>query len=353
MMNAEVVVHQGKDFVLDATVTAQDGEATVVIGPNGAGKTTLLRAVAGLEPLVRGRITIGDRVVDDVKAGIRVGPGARRVGFVFQDYRLFPHLSATENVAFGLRARGGSRVLARRRASALLREMGLRAVAESRPATLSGGEAQRVALARALATEPALLLLDEPLAALDAGSRDEMRSLLRRQIRLFPGPTVLITHDPLEALTLGDHLVVLEGGRVVQSGPAADLVRRPATPYVARIVGLNFWRGTLSAGVFAVDGGGEIVCTAGDLSGPAIAVLRPSAVTLYDVEPVRSSARNLLSGSVASVEAAGERSRVVVASTPPLVAEISMASLTDLRIEPGQRVWASVKATDVETYPAV
>jgi molybdate transport system ATP-binding protein len=225
----------GFTLALDLAVAA--GEVVAVVGPNGAGKTTLLRALAGLAPLDAGRVTLGDRVLDDAVAGVRITPQDRRVGVVFQDLRLLPHLRARDDVAFGLRARGVPRAEARIRAGEWLARVGLTGREDARPAQLSSGQAQRVALARALASGPDLLLLDEPLAAVDVAARDGLRGLLRTHLAAFVGPTLLVTHEPAEAVALGDRVVVLEGGTVVQEGTPAEVAAAPASFWVARMLG--------------------------------------------------------------------------------------------------------------------
>src|SRR5262245_16350226 len=197
-------------FTLDVELAIAPGQTVAVVGPNGAGKTTLLRALAGLRGLSAGRIELDGTVYDDPDARIYVPPEARPVGVMFQDNLLFPHLTALENVAFGLRARGLSRREARQRAADWLQRVGLDGRTRARPRELSGGQAQRVALARALASDPAMLLLDEPLAALDATTRNEVRRDLRRHLTTFRGVRVLITHDPIDAAVLADHMVVLD-----------------------------------------------------------------------------------------------------------------------------------------------
>ena len=258
MLRAEVDVRL-PDLHLQLDLRVDDGEVVALLGPNGAGKTTALRAIAGLRPLDAGRIELDGRVLDEPAAGTFVPPEQRSVGVVFQDHLLFPHLTALENVAFGLRARGVRRREARAAAQAWLDRMGLADVAGARPRTLSGGEAQRVALARALAVEPRLLLLDEPLAALDAGTRVRVRADLRRHLAAFPGGRLLVTHDPLDAIVLADRLVILERGRVTQTGTPAEVTARPASRYVAQLVGINLLFGT-AAGERTVrlDTGGEL-----------------------------------------------------------------------------------------------
>ncbi len=241
-MRADLRVERQR-FRLDIAVTAEPGEVVALLGPNGAGKTTALRALAGLAPLTGGRITVADQIWDDPPA-VFVPAEHRRVGVVFQDYLLFQHLSALENVAFGLRARGMRRARARAQAADWLHRVGLRDHTHATPRELSGGQAQRVALARALATDPQLLLLDEPLAALDASTRLQVRADLAHHLSDYSGHTVLVTHDPLDAMVLADRLVILEDGAIVQQGPPADIARRPRSDYVANLVGLNLFRGT-------------------------------------------------------------------------------------------------------------
>ncbi|WP_448006383.1 ABC transporter ATP-binding protein [Agromyces bauzanensis] len=215
---------------IGAAFDVAPGHPLAVIGPNGAGKSTVLAAIAGLVPLESGGVSIGDRTVDALP------PEARRIGVVFQDYVLFPHLSVRDNIGFAARMRGGSRATARAAAEPWLERYGLTALAERFPAELSGGQAQRVALARALAAEPEVLLLDEPMSALDVEVRAEMRTELATHVREFGGATVLVTHSPADAAALADSVLVLEAGRVTQRGTLAELRAAPATPYVERML---------------------------------------------------------------------------------------------------------------------
>ncbi len=349
-LSADVRVERGT-FVLDARVDAAAGEVLAVLGPNGAGKSTLLRVLAGLVPLDAGRVTLDGEVLDEPDQRVRRPPQERHVGVVFQDYRLFPHLSARENVAFGLRSTGTPRAAARRAADGWLDRLGVADLAARRPAEMSGGQAQRVALARALCPGPRLLLLDEPLAALDVGTRSEVRGQLRQELASFAGPTLLVTHDPLEAMALADRLLVLESGRVVQQGSAADVARRPATPYVARLVGLNLFRGVAAAGVVALDGGGRLVTGDRGLDGPVLAVVRPSSVLLHTEEPGRSSARNVWRGRLTALESLGDRVRATVTGPPAVLADVTTQAVAELRLAAGDEVWVSLKATDVDTHP--
>jgi molybdate transport system ATP-binding protein len=350
-LRAAVQVARGS-FVLDADVSVDDGETLAVLGPNGSGKSTLLAAIAGLLPPDRGHIDIAGRVVADPGAGVLVPAEQRAVGLVFQDHLLFPNLTARDNVAFGLRARGVAKPQARRRADEWLDRLGVAHRAAARPRSLSGGEAQRVALARALAIEPAVLLLDEPLSALDVETRDRVRGELRTHLAGFAGPRVVVTHDPVEAMVLADRVVVLEAGRVSHEGTAAELTRHPRTPYVARLVGLNLYRGTGSGTTLSIDGGGQIVAAVEEpVHGPAAATIRPQAVSLHLRRP-EGTPRNVWPGQVAGVDATGERVRVEVQGAPPVVAEITPAALADLRLATGDDVWVSVKATDVHLEQA-
>ncbi|MBD0292241.1 MAG: ABC transporter ATP-binding protein [Jiangellaceae bacterium] len=348
-LSAHLCLHRD-GFSLDVALSAVPGEILVMLGPNGAGKSTVLALLAGLLRLDAGRITRDGEVIADPAAGVHQPPQHRHVGLVVQDYLLFPHLSALENVAFGLRARGVRRAAARAAAAGWLARMGVRQLAGRRPGQLSGGQAQRVALARALAAQPRLLLLDEPLAALDAGARPAVRADLRRHLGEYGGYTVLVTHDPLEALVIAHQIVVLEHGRVVQQGRPAELARHPRTDYVARLVGLNLIRG-LAAGRTATVAADASVALAHDASGPVHVAFPPSAVTLSLRRP-ESSARNAWPGRIADVERHGDLVRVTVDGTVPVRADVTPLAVTELSLRPGVPVWASVKATEIRVYPA-
>ncbi|NJP95680.1 ABC transporter ATP-binding protein [Nonomuraea sp. FMUSA5-5] len=330
-------------FTLDLTLGVRAGEVVALLGPNGAGKTTALRALAGLTPLSGGHITLRGRPLHPLPAE------SRPIGMVFQDYLLFPHLTVLENVAFGPRCQGVPKAEARRTAAALLDRVGLAERATARPRQLSGGQAQRVALARALAVRPELLLLDEPLAALDAHTRLRIRSQLRRHLADFDGATVLVTHDPLDAMVLADRLVVIEHGAVVQQGPPAEVARRPRTDYVARLVGLNLHRGTADGAGVKV---GELLLhTSEHLTGPAFVAFPPAAVALYRTRP-DGSPRNLWQARIEGIERHGDNVRVHLDGPVAVFADITPAALADLDLTAGQHIWASVKATETHAYPA-
>lgn len=326
-----------------------DGEVVAVLGPNGSGKSTLLRTLAGLQPLSTGRIVLDGRVLDDPAAGVLVPPEQRGCGLVFQEYLLFPHLTAVANVAFGPRSRGVPKADAQVRALDWLGRMGVGDRAGARPGQLSGGQAQRVALARALANQPRLLLLDEPMAALDVGARGAVRHLLRTHLATFGGACLLVTHDPLDAAAIADRLVVLEGGRVVQQGTLAEVTGRPRTAYVAHLIGVNLLRGQAEGALLAVDGGYTLE-TAVRADGPVLAVIAPRDIALYPTPPV-GSPRNTWATRVTAVHLMGDRVRVILDAPLPVAAEITALSLADLGLTDGAPVWASVKATQIDVYP--
>jgi molybdate transport system ATP-binding protein len=348
-LEAELGLTLGR-LELEVELAVATGELVVLLGPNGAGKTTLLRALAGLVALDHGRVVLDGEVLDDTRSGTHVATERRPIGFVFQDYLLFPHLSALENVAFGLRARGLARAEARRRAAVWLERVGLAGDTGSRPRALSGGQAQRVALARAMVSDPRLLLLDEPLAALDAASRAEVRRDLRRHLASFDGTRLLVTHDPLEAIALADRLVVLEGGRVTQTGTPDQVSAQPRSRYVAELVGVNLFRGRATGAVVELDGGAVLVA-AGDHRGEVFAAVHPHAVALHRRAP-EGTPRNVWAGTAGTLDILGDRVRVRVTGTVPIVAEVTPAAASELRLADGGPVWATMKATEVTVYPA-
>jgi molybdate transport system ATP-binding protein len=335
------------DLDLDVALRAPSGAVTAVLGPNGAGKTTLLRAIAGSLAIDAGAIRLDGTTLDEPPATF-VAPERRRLGIVHQDYLLFPHLSALDNVAFGPRSAGRSTVEARAVATGLLDRVGI-TDAGAKPRALSGGQAQRVALARALAVEPMALLLDEPLAALDAGTRVQVRPDLRRYLAGFAGPTVLVTHDPVDALALADHVAILEAGRFTQTGTIADVTARPRSRYVADLIGTNLVHGT-AAGTTITTASGATLTTAEDHTGAVFATVAPAAVALHHREP-EGSPRNRWATTVRYFDLLGDRVRVGLGPPLDLVAEITPAASVDLGLREGDPVWASIKATEIRTYP--
>jgi len=329
------------DFALD--VALETSGALALAGPSGAGKSTVLRIVAGLHRPERGRVTCGKEVWLDVARGVDRPPEQRRCGYVFQDYALFPHLSAWQNVAYALRDR--PRAERRSRALALLERFGVRDRAGARPQSLSGGERQRVALARALAREPRALLLDEPLAALDARTRAAASRELGSTLREAGVPALLVTHDFTEAALLADEVAVIDAGRIVQRGTASDLAARPTSAFVADFTGAVVLHGVARRGedgltAVALDGGGTVVST--DVAeGPVAATVYPWDVALGDAA---GSAQNHLAAVVVSLTTLGNRVRVGLEAPQPLTAEITRAAAEQLALRTGARVTATWKA---------
>ncbi|GGN53642.1 hypothetical protein GCM10012285_45740 [Streptomyces kronopolitis] len=325
------------------TLDAGPGTTIAVVGPNGAGKTTLLRALLGLTPRARAALRLGDT---DVSA---LPPHRRGVAWVPQDGALFPHLTALSNTAYGLRAHGTPRAEARRTAQQWLDRLGVGPLAHRRPAQLSGGQAQRVALARALAARPRLLLLDEPLAALDQTTRAHVRHTLRAHLAGFGGVCLLVTHDPVEAVSLADRVLVLDDGRALQDAPPSEVTRHPRSPWVARMLGRNAWPGTAAGDGLTLTGGGRLVLADRLPEGVrALAVIAPEAVSIHLARPA-GSPRNVWPGTVREITSAGSRLRVLVTSdrAPDLVAEITPSAALELGLADGVSVWTSVKATEV------
>lgn len=344
-LDAEIGVTVG-DLSLEVSMRARPGEVVAVLGPNAAGKSTLLRVLAGLFPLDRGRIQLDGRLLDEPSSGTFVPPEQRSVGLVFQDNLLFPHLDVRDNVAFGI---PGERRAARATATALLEQHRLGYVADVRPGRLSGGQAQRVALVRTLATEPSLLLLDEPLAALDAQTRALVRRDLRQSLAGFVGVRVLVTHDPVDAFALADRVVILEAGRITDEGAPAEIAGRPRTEYAADLMGTNLVRGKASGGLVLTDGGATLVTTTA-ADGPVLAVIAPTAISLHMQHP-EGSPRNVWEGRVIHLDRRVDRVHVHVHGPVPLIADVTPASVDALALTDGTRVWVAVKATEIDVYP--
>ncbi|MFJ6462146.1 ABC transporter permease [Streptomyces sp. NPDC091387] len=324
------------------TLDAEAGTTIAVVGPNGAGKTTLLRALLGLTPRAHAALRLGEL---DVSA---LPTHRRGVAWVPQDGALFPHLSALANTAYGLRAQGVPRAEARRRAQEWLDRLGVGQLTARKPSQVSGGQAQRIALARALATRPRLLLLDEPLAALDQTTRAHVRHTLRTHLDGFGGVCLIVTHDPVEAVSLADRVLVLEDGRVLQDAPPGEVTRHPHSPWVARMLGRNAWPGTATADGLQLHGGGRLVIAEPLPAGTAaLAVIAPEAVSVHRTEP-GGSPRNIWAGTVREITTSGSRLRVLITSpqAPDLVAEITPHAAAELGLADGVAVWTSVKATE-------
>ena len=343
---AEVTVQRGS-FRLDAELLVADGEVLGLLGPNGAGKTTLLRTLAGAIAPQSGRIELSGRMLTDTRTGTQVSMHERRVAVMYQDYLLFDHLTVLENAAFGQRARGRPRAEARAAAQVWVDRLGLADVAGRRPTSLSGGQRQRTALARTLAADPDLLLLDEPLAALDATARDDIRGGLRQHLQATGKPTVLVTHDAIEAMLLTDRLLVLEGGCVTHVGTPAEVAENPRTPYVAGLLGLNLLTGEAHRGAVSLTGGGSLEAADMEVTGPVVVLVPPAAVVVHLDRPPAGSPRNVWPATVTRIEASGERVRLRCEGSPPMLVDITPAALADLHLLPGTPVWLSVKASAV------
>jgi molybdate transport system ATP-binding protein len=330
---------------LDVELRVEAGECVAIAGPSGAGKTSVLRVAAGLARPREGRVECGAETWLDTTRGVYVAPERRRCGYVVQDYALFPHLSAWRNVAYALRGDGR-----RERALGLLDRFGLAARADARPHELSGGERQRVALARALAAEPRALLLDEPLSALDARTRASASRELGATLREVGVPAVLVTHDFEEAALLGDRIAVIDSGRLVQEGAAAELASRPGSAFVADFTGAVVLTGTARIGEdgltrVTLDGGDDVVASVDRIGGRVAATVHPWDVAVGPPDLREAgSAQNHLQATVESVTVVGNRVRLGLAAAQPLAAEVTEAAVRDLALRRGARVTASFKA---------
>jgi molybdate transport system ATP-binding protein len=303
-----------------------------------------MRLLAGFEAPDEGRILLEGRDV----AGLP--PHARPTNMMFQSYALFPHLTVAQNVAFGLAPQRLPKAQVAQRVEEMLALVRLEGLGGRRPDQLSGGQRQRVALARAIAPAPRILLLDEPLAALDARTRLDTRARLRTDLAAHDGATVLVTHDPLDAMMLADRLVIVEDGTVVQTGDAAAITTRPRTDYVARLVGLNLYRGRADGAGVHLPGDFTLV-TASEQHGDVFVAFAPSAVALYPARP-EGSPRNTWPAVVTAVARHGDSLRIELSGPIALAADVTPAAAVELRLAPGQEVWATVKATEVTSYPA-
>jgi molybdate transport system ATP-binding protein len=333
------------DFRLELDLTISPGRTVALLGPNGAGKSTAVSALAGLLPIDSGRIVLAGNTLDQPGSGVFVPPENRRVGVVFQDYLLFPHLNVVENVAFGLRSRGVPHAEAVTRANEWLGRLDLDGFERRRPGELSGGQTQRVALARALVIEPDLLLLDEPLSALDVTTRAELRRVLASHLEEFFGPRLVITHDPAEAFLLADEVHVIEDGAVTQFGSPDEIRLRPRTPYAADLAGANLLFGTASDGLVEI-GGHLLQIPEHEVSGEVLLTIQPSAISVHLTSP-EGSPRNTWETRVELLEGLGERTRVRTGAPLPLTIEVTSAASAELGLEEGDQIWVAVKATEI------
>ncbi len=332
-----------------------DGQTLALLGPNGSGKSTVLEVLAGLVRPQSGRVVLDDRVLTDVgpgTPGVLVPPHDRRTALLGQDALLFPHLDALENVAFGPRSRGTHRRTARADAQRWLDDVGVGDLARRRPGQLSGGQAQRVAIARALAAEPRLLLLDEPMAALDVAVQPALRQVLRRV--LARRTSIIVTHDPLDALLLSDVVAVFDDGRVVERGRSAEVLARPRSGFAGRLAGLNLLRGTWDDGAVRTAQGwvghGRVEGPVPAQGAAAIAAFRPQAVAIY-----RNAARDGATGSPRNafdvrISELEPRADLVRVHAGELTADVTVQAAAELELAVGGRVTFVVKATEVSLY---
>ena len=346
MLRVEAATRLGA-FALDVALEAPDARCLALAGPSGAGKSSVLRIAAGLLRPDSGRVSCGEQTWLDTARGIDVVPERRRCGYVFQDYALFPHLTARQNVAYPLR--DATRYDRRRRASELLDRFGVAHLADTRPRTMSGGERQRVALARALARPPAALLLDEPLSALDSRTRASASRELAAVLRETGVPALLVTHEFTEAALLGDRVGVIDGGKVVQLGSAAELAASPASAFVADFTGAVVLLGRARPGPdglthVELDGGGVVASTEPGDGQVAVSVYPWEIILEPEGATNAGSAQNHLTVEIISVTAVGNRVRVGLAAPQPLTAEVSDASVQRLDLRPGTRAVATWKA---------
>jgi molybdate transport system ATP-binding protein len=369
-------------FHLALDFSAQAGKTTVLLGESGAGKTTVLWLLAGLLYPKRGRIVLDDVTYFERERNIRIPPQERPFGYVFQDYMLFPHLTVIENVAFGLRAQHLPRSVIVQRVGESLEKVHMEGFDRRRPDQLSGGQQQRVAIARALALQPRLLLLDEPLSALDVQTRREVRQELRSILSQLEITTVMVTHQYLEALLFGYQILVLEGGHILQQGDQRELLEHPRSSYIAELVGMNFFRGSLlrmesqSICTVRVEENGKqgleikaILESEGSQGQmpregeEAFVVVDPHSITL-SLSPPESSASNMLSGEIIQMvpveRAVGGTTqlhdgRVRISLLPesaelPLIAEVTESSAARMGLQEGRLVYATFKATEARAY---
>ena len=346
-MSIQAQVHAATgDFTIRAQLDAPAGSCTAIVGPNGAGKTTLVHVLAGLIPLQRGNVVLAGQLVDHPAQGIHVPPDRRPIALHSQHNLLFPHLSVVDNVAFGPRCAGLAARPARRRAEEWLNKVGLADLAGLRPAQLSGGQAQRVGLARAAACEPAILLLDESLASLDAETRTDVRHLLAD----IDATRVLITHDPVETRVLADQLLVMERGEIVQTGTPEEVASDPRTPWTAGLLDINLLAG-IAAGTEVALEGGLALTTATPMTGPVLVTFSPAAVTLSTAEP-HTSARNTWQAEVARIQPESDRVRVLLGRPVPCQVWVTPQAVGELGLSTGSQCWAALKATELTVREA-
>ena len=344
-----------REFPLEMEFEVKPAETLVIIGPSGCGKTTTLNLISGLLDPDEGRMALGDRVLFDIASRVSVPTEQRSIGYVFQDFALFPHMTVKENVAYGLRARRRPKAEILKKIDEVLGLLGITHLRERRPGALSGGERQRVALARAIACDVEILLLDEPLGSLDAQTRSQVRGELQRMLQMIGRIAIMVTHDYVDALTFGDKICVMDRGRVLQMGPRDQLLHHPKSRFVADLTGVNFFEGTISsradddlAEVWVGDRCLHAVCERRDMGGVLVAFF-PSDVTIGRERPT-GSARNVFRSEIKEIIHMGDKVRLSLNGAMPMCAEISANALDELSVGAGDTVYASLKAMAIRTY---
>jgi molybdate transport system ATP-binding protein len=355
-LQAQLRVRRG-DFELDAQLRLQRGEILALLGPNGSGKSTLLGALAGLIALECGTVAVAGRTISDTDRGLAVPPEHRGVGLLGQDPLLFPHLSAIDNVAFGRQSQGFRRTDARAEAEGWLSAVGLRGFENRRPSQLSGGQQQRVAIARALAAQPQVLLLDEPLAAVDVPTASLLRQLLRERLAATGTAAILVTHDVLDAIVVADRVAILQHGRIVDEGPSAQVLGAPSTQFIAALAGVNLVNGTATRdGAMQLAGGrllhGRFAGSPPPAGTPLAAVFRPSAVEVQPHPATGNLGRpaNGWDDTIASLEPSAGGIRIRFVGDPQIVAEVSPLEVAEHALTQGSRVQLAVAAAEVALH---
>jgi len=325
------------------------GEYISIMGPSGSGKSTLFNAIGGLDKPDEGSVFINDVDMAQLDARELAYLRCHTIGYIFQTFNLIPVMTALENVMMPMIFAGMSTADAQDKAADILKRVELGHRLMNKPAEMSGGQQQRVAMARALVADPKLLLLDEPLAALDVSIKTDVRRLLREALRRSSAANVLVTHDLLDAVALGDRMVVIENGAIVQTGTPAEVTARPRSRYVADLVGVNLLRGTAHGAVLEVDGGGQLTC-AESATGPILALIAPAAVPVSRERP-DGDGQNTWPGQISAVDLMGDRVRVRIDGTPAITAEVPPAAVDELKLDDGGQLWASVSPAAITVYP--
>ncbi|MDY6796767.1 MAG: tungstate ABC transporter ATP-binding protein WtpC [Actinomycetota bacterium] len=347
MIHIEDVYKDLGEFALKGvTLDVEDGDYLIILGPTGAGKTILLETVAGIYNPDRGKVYLNGEDVTDIP------PRKRNIGMVYQDYMLFPHLTVESNIRFGLKARKDKKEQAREKSREMAEMLGIDHLLHRYPGTLSGGEQQRVAIARALIVKPDVLLLDEPLSALDAETRARLREELQRIHDMTRTIMIHVTHSFDEAFLLGNRMAIMNKGKIVQVGETGEVFRRPNSKFVADFVGTtNIYQGEsrIVNGVSRISMNQVDILSSQAISGPVYTTLRPESI-LVSLHPLESSARNLMEGNIERIMDEGSIIKIEVNVGVPLISAITRRSYDDMELCIGKKVYLTFKATDVHVF---